>query len=273
MRHNNSRRLQTNECILLLKAIKYEDQTESEEVDCYDEETDTYSRITSQNEEDDETVQKQLLARFKSGKLQSSVSTMLQRGSYFEDGSLKLQSKSLDESIFSKKVGEGRKLATSGSKKYVVVRVNTNDSINSNSENFLRDKWFGTAGDRFTYKSQVEACSYNKVTVVPYGGNGVSGGAMSLNVDTKANGQSSDKIASKARTALSSSIRNSVDHYAFCLPAGSQGSWIGWAYVNHRMSVFNVGWCNKASLLIHGEYIIFTSNRDLVEETTVFAAS
>lgn len=261
MRHNNSRRLQTNECILLLKAIKYEDQTESEEVDCYDEETDTYSRITSQNEEDDETVQKQLLARFKSGKLQSSVSTMLQRGSYFEDGSLKLQSKSLDESIFSKKVGEGRKLATSGSKKYVVVRVNTNDSVNSNSESFLRDKWFGSNGDSFTYKSQVEACSYNKVTVVPYGGNGVSGGAMSLNVDTNANGQSSDKIASKARTALSSSIRNSVDHYAFCLPAGSQGSWIGWAYVNHQMSVFNVGWCNKASLLIHGEYIIFTSNR------------
>lgn len=55
------RRLQTADCILLLKITTNIDHTESEEVDCYDPTTDTISKITT--EYGDEIIQKQLVLK------------------------------------------------------------------------------------------------------------------------------------------------------------------------------------------------------------------
>ena len=57
----SGRRLQTADCILLLKITTNSDHTESEEVDCYDPTTDTISKITT--EYGDEIIQKQLVLK------------------------------------------------------------------------------------------------------------------------------------------------------------------------------------------------------------------
>jgi hypothetical protein len=70
-----NRRLQTAACTLLLKIKTFEDGHEEEEVDCFDEETNSYSKIATIR--GSEYIQSELLSKFKKGELQSAASTLM----------------------------------------------------------------------------------------------------------------------------------------------------------------------------------------------------
>ena len=91
-RGNNysGRRLQTEACTLLLKVTTYEDGHEEEQVDCFDEETKSYSKIATVRGSD--YIQSELLSKFKKGELQSAESTLMHEGAFYEANTLVLPS-------------------------------------------------------------------------------------------------------------------------------------------------------------------------------------
>merc|ERR1711983_106752 len=73
--------------------------------------------------------------------------------------------------------------------------------------------------------------------------NGIENGVIRQNMITAAN----QKYGS-----LSSKISNGeIDHVVLCIPPGTSGSWIAYAYINSWLSVYNNDWCNYVSVLMH----------------------
>jgi hypothetical protein len=60
-------------------------------------------------------------------------------------------------------------------------------------------------------------------------------------------------IRNAVTAALGSSFTSQFDHVMLCLPPGTSGSWIAYAYVNHWLSVYNNQWCDYISGQMHGK--------------------
>jgi len=65
---------------------------------------------------------------------------------------------------------------------------------------------------------------------------------------------------STVRNAVTSALNNQLgqnpcnniaDHVMLCLPPGTSGSWIAYAYINSCISVYNDDWCQSPSGLLH----------------------
>lgn len=199
----------------------------------------------------------------------SAKSTMKpEAGAYFVDGNLYMPLNS--EPLFGELDRreqipplEGRRLTThvTGTKKMVAVRVIAADASTSFSEQDISDKWFGTSGDQFNFKSQIQKCSYGKVQPSAYDGNGVSKGVITVKIDKSIIKQDRKVIEEAVKDAIPAFIRdtNNVDHYMICMPPGTVNSsgddgWIGYAYVNYNRSVFNDRWCTYPSIQMHGRF-------------------
>ena len=51
---------------------------------------------------------------------------------------------------------------------------------------------------------------------------------------------------------LSTKVPNGeLDYVMICIPPGTSGSWVAYAYVNGWVSVYNDGWCNSLSAQMH----------------------
>ena len=231
-----------------------EDHSEIEEVECYDPSTEMYAIIPDQN------AQENLLTLFKSNIINSGISTLIQDGAYFDDeeGSLILAA-DYDSIQYAEQAADGnstRRLASTGTKNMVAVRVIANDASTTSSEVSIRDAWFGTNGDIINLKSQYEACSFDKVKINPANTQKVNNGAYTVTISRNVK-QVSDNIVrtavvDKAKTDLGE--LSQFDHVMLCLPPGTRGNWIAYAYVGHYLSVYNDKWCDYVSAQMHGKF-------------------
>ena len=246
-----NRRLQTEACTLLLKVTTYEDGHEEEEVDCFDEETNSYSKIATTR--GSEYIQSELLSKFKKGELHSAESTLMHEGAFYEENTLVLPRESIAKAEFGHQIHSRgrRRLAISGSRTYLAVRIIGADAATTASISQISDEWFGTYGDPVNYKSQIEACSYNAVTVSKFTGSGVTEGVTTVSISNTVSGTSDGVIRDAADLAVSNLGLGSPDHTILCIPPGTSGNWIGYAYIDWDLSVFNDNWCLYPSIQMH----------------------
>jgi hypothetical protein len=140
---------------------------------------------------------------------------------------------------------------TTGTKEMVAVRVIASDATTTSSESEISDAWFGTSGDAVNFKSQYEACSYNKIQIDPANTTDVSNGVTTVTISNTVNGTANGVIRNAVTAALGSSFTSQFDHVMLCLPPGTSENWIAYAYVNSWLSVYNNEWCNYVSAQMH----------------------
>jgi hypothetical protein len=238
-------RLQTEPCLLMLKLTLMEDRSEIEQVDCYDPSTEQFVHISGSS---------RLLKDFHDGVITSGMSTLMQEGAYFDDYEGSLIFPDLANVQYGDEPGARRKLAvTAGTKEMLAVRVIASDASTTSSESEISDAWFGTSGDAVNFKSQYEACSYNKLQIDPANTNVVSNGVTTATISNIVSGTDNGVIRNAVTAALGSSFTSQFDHVMLCLPPGTSGSWIAYAYVNHWLSVYNNQWCDYISGQMHGK--------------------
>ncbi|KAI2488977.1 Gametolysin peptidase M11 [Fragilaria crotonensis] len=149
-----------------------------------------------------------------------------------------------------------RKLA-SVVKKVLVLRIQAADASTTASETQLADDVFGAAGDVFNLKSQYNQCSYGQLQFEPTTSNALVGtdGVYTVTLPTTIiTGAADNPIAWAAvdkATAELGTLTNFADHVMVCMPPGTSGGWIAYAYINHWLSVYNNAWCGYPSGLLH----------------------
>jgi hypothetical protein len=260
-----SRRLtQQQPCTILLKILRNEDGTEEEEVDCFMDAADggNYLKISGPSQTQD--LFKEGLRK---GELISGQSTMLHRRAYrSEDGELVLPDWDGIETGNGHGpggVGTGpnsRRLATvTGTKEMLAIRVVAADASTTSDEAFISDSWFGTSGDLINLKSQYSACSMGQLTCngaskTTSTGVTVVDGTTTITITNSVTGVADGTIRDAvvaAGDATLGTMRTQFDHVMLCLPPGTSGSWIAYAYVNWYLSVYNDQWCNYVSGQMH----------------------
>lgn len=115
----------------------------------------------------------------------------------------------------------------------------------------LSDGVFGTAGDPINLKSQYSTCSYDQMNFqpAPTGTSGTTTAGIvdgtyqvtlpSTVVNGATNGVIRNAVTAQLATDFGTSAGNVADYVMLCLPPGTQGSWIAYAYVNSWLSVYN----------------------------------
>lgn len=159
----------------------------------------------------------------------------------------------------------GRKLVPLGPvvREVLVVRVNALDASTTADMATLAGDVFGI-GRETTYVSlseRLNACSYGETQVTPYNGvtpNGVTilNGVTEIGINVTVNGTLANSVHNTVlrdlRVALGiPNLASVFDHVMLCLPPGTLGTWIAYAYVNNWLSVYNNDWCRYPSSQAH----------------------
>jgi len=250
-------------CVILLKKIHFDDNTEKDEIDCYADMK--YNRLSADLEE---KVKKDM----KEGKVKSGSTTMNADGTYGTDGDGRrvLHVSDLDSIIYEDFVpnhDHGRSLAVLGTKEMLAIRVKAADATTTASKAEISDSWFGTDGDAVNLKSQYAACSYgaltcNAASMTTSTGVDVTDGVYEVTISENVSGADNNVIRNAvvaAGDAALGDMESQFDHVMLCLPPGTSGSWIAYAYVNWYLSVYNNNWCNYVSAQMHGESSSYTT--------------
>jgi len=145
-----------------------------------------------------------------------------------------------------------------GTKRVLVIRAVAADRATTASESTLSDDIFGTFGDPVNLRSQYSQCSDGKLQFQPLTTNSKVGsdGVYTVNLPTTfVTGADDDVIrdemVSKAAADLGASLNRIADYVMLCLPPGTAGGWIAYAYINHWLSVYNDNWCQYPSGQLH----------------------
>jgi hypothetical protein len=139
----------------------------------------------------------------------------------------------------------------------LVLRVVASDAETTATETELADAIFGASGDAFNLQSQYKACSYDQLQFNAVTSNTDVGldGVYTVNLPTTVvNGAADSVIREAARdeaTLRLGTLTDIADHVMVCLPPGTTGGWIAYAYVKSWLSVFNDIWCGYPSGQIH----------------------
>lgn len=133
-----------------------------------------------------------------------------------------------------------------GNKALLVVRVMAPDASTSISSEKLSQSVFGATSAR----SQYSDCSFNKLNFHPATGPGVSNGVMEITIPQNVKGIASYVVQNAITENLGGKPLN-ADHVMYCLPPGTTGGWIAYAYTNHWLSVYNDKWCTYLSAQMH----------------------
>jgi len=150
-----------------------------------------------------------------------------------------------------------------GKKTLIALRIVTLDAETTESLNELRDYIFGTQGKNFTVTSQILACSYNALNIIPFSGltksgQNISNGVAEVQLFINATGRDAGAVADAtifAANELYGDLVSQFDLVMVCLPpgtvVGSSTGWTGYAYMNHYLSVYNDGKCREPPIQIH----------------------
>merc|ERR1712176_336542 len=124
----------------------------------------------------------------------------------------------------------------------------------------LSEEVLGIGGnDAINLGKQIDACSYGQLKFVPATISGVTNGAYSVTIDETVNGNSNGNIlgAMNAKwqgelgTFNSNNYNGDLDYVMFCIPPGTSGGWIAYAYINYWISAYNDNWCLYPSSQLH----------------------
>eukprot|EP00984_Skeletonema_dohrnii_P001833 scaffold607_cov146-Skeletonema_dohrnii-CCMP3373.AAC.1 len=214
----------------------------------------------------------------KSGKVETNgAKIMASKGGKKDGGSFKKTAKGLFKRDLEGRTEEQqrnvdqlrRHLVSVGDKSVVAVRVQTTDAVYGFSEAVLRREVFGIRGDTgqddtLNLSSGYEQCSFGALTFTPLasetgndGGDEVSivDGVVTISVDVASNGISDsivrNAVTDKIKAVFGSNMQAVADYWMYCLPPGTSGSWIAYAYINSYISVYNNQWCNYPSGQMH----------------------
>jgi hypothetical protein len=233
-----------------------EDKTDLSEVDCYDPETKEYHRLEA-------SLEAKVKKDMKEGKAKSGSTIMNADGTYSTngDGHRVLRVSDVDSITYEDYVPDhGRRLAvTTGKKNMLAIRVVAADTSTTASEDEISDSWFGTYGDPVNLKSQYAACSYdalqcNAASKTTTSGVAVTNGVYEVTIGNTVSGAADSTIRDAVVAAGNSALGNmqsQFDHVMLCLPPGTSGGWIGYAYINWYLSVYNDNWCKYVSIQMH----------------------
>lgn len=131
----------------------------------------------------------------------------------------------------------------------LIIRVQAADTATSSSEEVLSDKIFGSDGDPVNLKSQFAKCSYDQLVWDKVTNNGVVGGdsvytvTIPNTVAGSENGVIREAAINKAAQDLggvggTNPFSHIADYVMVCVPPGTNGGWIAYAYVNYWQSVY-----------------------------------
>ena len=262
MRGNNGNGLgaknksQGKPCTLLLKIKQFSDLSEEHEVECLTDIEDggKYVKINGPP-----NTQETLKQGFENGVLKSGRSTLFDKNGMFNDNGDELEIDDLD-AIEIGENDERRRLATvTGTKEMLALRVVAADTSTSSSAATISDRWFGTSGDLVNLKSQMSACSFGQLTCnaankVTSGGPSITNGVYTVTISNNVNGEADSVIREAIISQATADLGNlelQFDHIMICVPPGTAGSWIAYAYVDWYLSVYNNDWCNYVSAQMH----------------------
>ena len=152
--------------------------------------------------------------------------------------------------------GSLRRHLNDGSRLVLVVHVNGLDANTTSEMPEMSDKVFGTFGDKVNLKERFEACSYGQIRMEPFSSSETDGhaGVLEVNIPEYIIGNDRKAVANaavKATSNLIGDLPSQLDHVMFCLPGGTSGDWIAYAFKNHWISVYNDEWCNVPSAQMH----------------------
>lgn len=161
--------------------------------------------------------------------------------------------------------GTRRLAQTTGVSTVLMVRVSTNDAVPAISASTMSERAFGSTD---TIESTFEDCSFGKLKMKKASGNGVE--EISINANVK--GARIFDLENLMIAALQNKVGdlNTFDHIIYCVPKGSHfsptsSSWVAYAYVRGRRSVFNDENCGHLSALTHElghnlglRYVVYT---------------
>lgn len=143
-----------------------------------------------------------------------------------------------------------RLAATFGRKEVLVLR----ESRSAYSEAVMSDEIFGTYGDLINLTSQYAACSYSQLTFSKWTGNDlVNEGVLTVSISTKIiraeEPSIRDAMTNEAIAILGARLEDLVDHVMVCIPEGTRGTWIAYAYIDFWLSGKN-SFASKTLLLL-----------------------
>ena len=155
-----------------------------------------------------------------------------------------------------------RRLAkTEGTRRVLVVRAETKGGDTIGSKRDLTDRIFGTHGNSINMRSQYLGCSHDKLDFVPFEGSTQKGyhvteGVIEVDIDKDFRGKSrydAEDALEAAAASVVGDLQSQFDNVILCIPPGTSGAWIAYAYVNSWLSAYNDQWCEKLSTLVHGK--------------------
>lgn len=154
-----------------------------------------------------------------------------------------------------------------GAKKVLVVRETRTES----SEEVISDKVFGTDGDTVHLSSQYSACSYDQLTFSKYEGNSkVKNGVLTVSVSENPSGSDNGVIRNAMINAASSTLGTNnlsslADYVMLCIPPGTNGGWIAYAYINFWLSGKN----NELySIVFNLVFFVISSYSEFLSQST-----
>jgi len=235
-------------CTVLVRVTHLNDDTHARAVDCFDPFTNKIVTISGTA-----TIQNELLEMVDRNDIISNESTMTSRGAYRTGNGRLILPKGLDSVTFRKSAASNRKISPYiGNKTMLALRVIAADAETTMSEAQISDGWFGTYGDPVNLKSQYSACSYGKLVCNPYNSATVSNGVYTVSITNNVS-FSDNKIILQAALDASGGLIYLPDYVMVCIPPGTSGDWIAYAYINSPLSVYNDNWCNSISAQMHGK--------------------
>ena len=149
-----------------------------------------------------------------------------------------------------------RRLKT-GERSVLVVRVLAADATTGYSESLLSNSVFGNEVDAINLRDQYLKCSHNQLTFNPVTRSGVNNGVVTVDIRPETvTGREDSTIRNLVNTKLAemfgvSNAKQLANHVVHCMPPGTSGDWIGYAFINSWNSVFNNEWCTYSSIQMH----------------------
>jgi len=155
-----------------------------------------------------------------------------------------------------RRLEQDRRRLTTGTKSVLALWVEALDAKTNGDEAQLSDNIFGTGTDVVNLRSQYKACSHDKLDFVPAenGSVGITGGVGKVTINQNVTGVNNGEIrdaAVAAGNAQFGTMQSQFDYVMVCIPPGTSGGWIAYAWLNWYLSVYNDVWCNFPSGQMH----------------------
>ncbi|KAI2498224.1 Gametolysin peptidase M11 [Fragilaria crotonensis] len=145
-----------------------------------------------------------------------------------------------------------------GVRTVLVIRIIARDAQTTATEAQLADDIFGANGDVWNLKSGFLQCSYGQLTFEPLTTNAKVGpdGMYTVSIPNNAvKGIADSKVVNAALAQVTTDLGVSpnllANHVMFCVPPGTNGTWIACAVINGWRSVYNDKWCQYSSGQMH----------------------